>query len=367
MEPPIRVLVVDDSAFFRRLIGEVLTKDPSLRVAGVARDGHDAVEKVKILRPDVVTLDVNMPELNGLEALRQIMRETPTPVVMLSSLTVEGAEETIQALQDGAVDFLCKPALTQVDGAWQQEVIAKVKVAARANLGRPGAARVHGAGAAASGRRRAGGARIVAIGTSTGGPRALQEVIPRLPRDLPVGVLVVQHMPPGFTRTLAQRLDACSSLRVKEAEHGEPIRPGTVYLAPGAYHLRVGLRGEIALGQDPPIASLRPSVDALFESVAEVYGAGTVAAVLTGMGNDGTRGAGLIKRAGGWVVAEDQSTCVVYGMPRSVIEEGYADRVVPLGEVADELVRAVTPERFTGGSSFPDLSSQGGQGRPEGR
>ncbi|HHW13652.1 MAG TPA: chemotaxis response regulator protein-glutamate methylesterase [Firmicutes bacterium] len=345
MEVPLRVLVVDDSAFFRRLIGEVLSRDPGLRVAGVARDGLDAVEKTKSLRPDVVTLDVNMPELNGLEALRRIMREAPTPVVMLSSLTTEGAEETIQALQEGAVDFLCKPALAQAGGAWQEELVAKVKVAARANLGRPETpgrpARL--AKQAPAGGRRATGGRIVAIGTSTGGPKALQEVIPRLPAGLPVGVLVVQHMPAGFTRTLAQRLDAASPLRVKEAEQGEAVQPGTVYIAPGDYHLRVNPRGELQLGQDPPIASLRPSVDALFESVAEVYGAGTVAAVLTGMGSDGTRGAGLIKRAGGWVVAEDQSTCVVYGMPRSVIEEGYADRVVPLPEIAGELVKAVRP------------------------
>lgn len=344
MEAPLRVLVVDDSAFFRRLIGEVLARDPGLRVAGVARTGADAVEKVKALRPDVVTMDVNMPEMNGLEALRHIMQEAPTPVVMLSSLTTEGAEETLQALQEGAVDFLCKPALHQTGGTWQDDLILKVKVAARANLKRsgiPGRAR-RVAPPAQGARRLSGMARAVVIGTSTGGPKALQEVIPRLPADLPVGVLVVQHMPAGFTRTLAQRLDAASPLRVKEAEHGEPVRPGTVYIAPGDHHLRVNARGEVQLGQDPPIASLRPSVDALFESAAEVYGSGTVAAVLTGMGSDGTRGAGLIKRAGGWVLAEDQTTCVVYGMPRSVIEEGYADRVVPLGEVADELARAVS-------------------------
>jgi two-component system chemotaxis response regulator CheB len=353
VESPLRVLVVDDSAFFRRIVGEALSKDPALRVAGVARDGRDAVEKTKALRPDLITLDVNMPELDGLGALRQIMREVPTPVVMLSSVTREGAEETLQALQEGAVDFLCKPALTQAQagGSWQEELIAKVKVAARANLGRAGtASRSRQATATGSGRSRTVGARIVAIGTSTGGPKALQEVISHLPANLPVGVLVVQHMPPGFTRTLAQRLDATSPLRVKEAEDGEPVRPGTAYVAPGAYHLRVTPRGEVALGQDAPIASLRPSVDALFESVAEVYGAGTVAAVLTGMGSDGTRGARLIKRAGGWVVAEDQSTCVVYGMPRSVIEEGYADRVVPLGEVAEELARAVRPDRNGGRS-----------------
>lgn len=346
MESPLRVLVVDDSAFFRRLIGEVIAKDPGLRVAGVARDGRDAVEKTKSLRPDIVTLDVNMPELNGLEALRQIMKEVPTPVVMLSSLTSEGAEETLQALSEGAVDFLCKPALSQIDGRWQEEVVAKVKVAAKANLGRHGRQVFTGGAAPVSAvvrRNRLTGARILAIGTSTGGPKALQEVIPKLPADLPVAVLVVQHMPAGFTRTLAQRLNSASPLNVKEGEHGEPIRPGNVYVAPGDYHMRVGARGEIELGQDPPIASLRPSVDAMFESVAQVYGSGVVAAVLTGMGNDGTRGAGLIKRAGGFVVAEDQSTCVVYGMPRAVVEEGYADRVVPLQYVAEELTRSVQP------------------------
>ncbi|MGE5509198.1 MAG: protein-glutamate methylesterase/protein-glutamine glutaminase [Chitinophagales bacterium] len=344
MELPLRVLVVDDSAFFRQVIAESLSKHPGLKVAGFARDGRDAIEKVRQLRPDVVTLDVNMPELNGLEALRAIMQENPTPVVMLSSVTTEGAEETIQALQEGAVDFLCKPSLKEAgSGAWQEEIVAKVTVAARANLGRLcGIHRVAlrtPAAAGAAGRHQR--ARILAIGTSTGGPRALQEVVPRLPGNLAVPVLIVQHMPAGFTRSLAQRLDLSSQLRVKEAEHGEVAKPGFAYLAPGDYHLRINARGELQLGQDPPIASLRPSVDAMFESVAEHYGGTTVAAVLTGMGSDGTRGAALIKRAGGWILAEDQSTCVVYGMPRSVVEEGLADRVVPLPEVADELAKAV--------------------------
>lgn len=344
MEVPLRVLVVDDSAFFRQVIAEALSKDAGLKVAGVARDGRDAVEKVRQLRPDVVTLDVNMPELNGLEALRAIMRECPTPVVMLSSVTTEGAEETIQALQEGAVDFLCKPSLREAgSGAWQDEILSKVKVAARANLGRLGgvrrvALRTPVAQSAAGKPQRV---KIVAIGTSTGGPRALQEVIPRLPGNLAVPVLIVQHMPAGFTKSLAQRLDLASQLRVKEAEHGEVAKPGYAYLAPGDHHLRINARGELQLGQDPPIASLRPSVDAMFESVAGYCGGATVAAILTGMGSDGTRGAGQIKRAGGWILAEDQSTCVVYGMPRSVVEEGLADRVVPLPEVAEELVKAV--------------------------
>jgi two-component system chemotaxis response regulator CheB len=340
---PINVLVVDDSAFFRKIISEAVNADPDLTVVAIAHDGLDAVEKVRRYRPDVVTMDVNMPQLDGLSALREIMKEVPTPVVMLSSLTREGAEETIQSLQEGAVDFLCKPSMRDTGGGWQEELTTKVKIASRANLGRRSDPPVRERLTvirpqfSVPARRLVG--KVLVIGTSTGGPRALQEVLPKFPKDLPVGVLVVQHMPAGFTRTLAERLNSQSQIAVKEAANGDKIEPGVAYVAPGDFHLRVTARGEVALGQDPPIASLRPSVDAMFESVAEVFGEGTIAAVLTGMGSDGTRGARRIKAAGGRLVAEDQSTCVVYGMPRSVIEEGLADKVVPLPHVAEEMVK----------------------------
>ncbi|MCL4514598.1 MAG: chemotaxis response regulator protein-glutamate methylesterase [Firmicutes bacterium] len=360
MPVPIKVLVVDDSAFMRRVIADILSQDPELSVIGVAHNGQEAVKRVEQLRPDVVTMDVEMPVLDGLAAVEQIMAKAPTPVVMLSNLTAEGAMTTIKALELGAVDFICKPAPHDNLDSVRKELITKIKVASQVNmaLGRRERNRVsHGpsggeqrAETPAADRRteapapvggRVAGQQVVAIGTSTGGPRALHEVVSQLPADLPAGVLIVQHMPPGFTHSLAERLNAISALEVREAGSGDRIRPGKVFLAPGDFHMMVNGRGEIVLNQNPPVASLRPSVDVMFKSVAEVYGAGTLAVVLTGMGSDGAKGVADIKAAGGRVIAEHQSTCVVYGMPRAVVDGGYADMVVPLPRVAEAIARAL--------------------------
>lgn len=348
----IRVLVVDDSAFMRRVISDIINAQPDMESCGIARNGEEALTKISELKPDVVTLDVEMPVVDGLQALEQIMRRDPLPVIMLSSLTQEGAEATMRALQLGAIDFIPKPSGTislDIDKV-ADEIVRKIRVAAaaRTKLTRLKPATFIEPGPVPVKKKVLEGRldKLVVIGTSTGGPKALYEVIPKLPPTLPAGVLVVQHMPPGFTRSLAERLDTMSGLRVKEAEQGDEILPGCVYIAPGDYHLKVyqfsgsGKLG-VNLTKDPPVAGHRPSVDAMFESVAKEFNSKIVAVVMTGMGSDGTEGCKKIKNRGGVVIAEDKSTCIVYGMPKSVIEARCADKVVPLPNIANEIVRSL--------------------------
>ncbi len=354
-----RVLVVDDSAFMRHCISRALSAQPDLEVVGTATDGIEALELVRRLRPDVVTLDVEMPRLDGLRTLEILMRDMPLPVVMLSSLTEAGAPATIRALELGAVDFVTKPAPPAV-GVRQVEprLVAAVRAAAQARVpGRslpaltPIPAPARGGGVAdpdpqgragrgegrwadqRSARTRAD--RVVAIGCSTGGPRALLEVIPRLPADLPAAVLVVQHMPAGFTRSLAERLDHVSTLPVKEAQHGDLATPGLVLLAPGGRHMELDPAGRVHLTDEPPVHGVRPSVDVLLRSLPPVFSERCVAVILTGMGCDGADGAAGVRAAGGQVLVEDASTATVYGMPRAVAERGLAHRLVPLPTMAE--------------------------------
>jgi two-component system chemotaxis response regulator CheB len=344
MNQPVRVLVVDDSAFMRLTIAKHLEADPGITVVGSARDGLDALAKIPALKPDVITLDVEMPNLDGLATLQRIMEECPRPVIMLSSLTQRGARTTIQALMRGAVDFVPKPMANSDLGTVMEELIAKVKAAAGV---RPAPPRGVTVPLSTSAPVRLGpqplrnGDPLIVIGASTGGPRALQQVLHDLPSDLPAAVTIVQHMPPGFTRSLAQRLHETSSLTVQEAMDGDHLARGLVLLAPGDFHLRFRDRKQIALDQGERRCHVRPSVDVTMESAAEQHGAAVIGVVLTGMGADGTDGAACIKAAGGRVIAEHESTCVVYGMPRSVVEAGLADRVVPLPEVAATLVELV--------------------------
>jgi len=345
MRQKIQVLVVDDSAFARFSVSRHLQDDPDIEVIGFGRDGIDGVEKVRSLRPDVVTLDVEMPRMNGLLALEQIMSTCPTPVIMLSSLTGEGTEATIKALELGAIDFFLKH--SQVSPAGNDGMVndlrAKIKVAATAKVRRsereacrqpaffdtktPCVRKAYPAN------------KVVVIGSSTGGPRALYELIPGLPADIPAGVLLIQHMPPGFTKSLAERLNQISVVEVKEAEPGDVVGRGQVIVAPGGYHMTITKGAAIGLNQDKPVCGVRPSVDVTMESVAQSFGTSSLGVVLTGMGTDGTRGTSLIKAVGGRVVAEHESTCTIYGMPRSVIEAGNADRVVPLPQVASQVVK----------------------------
>ncbi len=348
----VRVLVVDDSAFMRYLISKQLSADSAIEVAGTASDGVDALRKITTLRPDVVTLDLEMPRMDGLTALGRIMAEQPLPVILLSTLTHEGAAVTIRGLEMGAVDFVTKPAavnVTAADSTWQQ-LASKVRAAADLKMRRVGLTiqargplvSVGGRVAAHAVSRPRRSPRIVVIGTSTGGPRALFEVVQHLPADLRAAVLIVQHMPAGFTKSLAGRLNDVSPLDVREAAEGDSVETGTVLLAPGDFHMVVRAGGRITLEKTPPIHGVRPAVDITMQSVAAVYGASTVGVVLTGMGTDGTQGAIAIRRAGGLVLSEDEATCVVYGMPRSVREAGASDRAVRLEAVAEAIVEAVS-------------------------
>lgn len=351
----VRVLVVDDSAFMRKVLTELLQSDPQITVVGTARDGQDGVEKTLQLQPDVVTLDIEMPRLDGYGALREIMSQRPTPVVMVSSHTSAGAEATIRALALGAVDFLAKPsgAISLNMHVTRDELVAKVKAAAGATPRyrhttaelRPIRREVKAVAAAMQPTLPSEGGplprQLVLIGCSTGGPGALHHIIPKLPADLPAAVLVVQHMPPGFTRSLAQRLDELSAINVKEAAEGDRVRNGRVLLAPGGYHMMVDAEGRIRLNQDPPMHGVRPAVDKTFEAATPIWKDRMVGVILTGMGYDGGKGMVGLKKAGGRTIAEDASTCVVYGMPKVAVELGAVDQVLPVHEIADAITRMV--------------------------
>ncbi len=346
-ETPIRVLIVDDSAFMRFTISKRLNETPGILVVGTAHDGEEALALIPKLHPDVVTLDVEMPRLNGLATLREIMARFPRPVIMLSSLTVEGASETIQGLTYGAVDFIAKPTAKANIEAIMDEVIAKIRRAAKARVyAMPPPRKIGPTEAAADHVNKVTKPlrqqdKVVIIGSSTGGPRALNTVVPQLPQNLPAAVLIVQHMPVGFTRSLAERLDSVSQLSIKEAAPGDRLEAGRGLLAPGGFHMTVDANGQIALNQNPTVHGVRPAIDVTMVSIAQKYGASVVGVVLTGMGSDGTNGSALIHSQGGYIIAEDESSCVVWGMPRSVVEAGAANEVVPLPDVAKAIIRAV--------------------------
>ncbi len=342
---PIRVLVVDDSPLVRRTLEGVIGEGPDTSVIGTATDGIDALAKIRSLRPDVVTLDVMMPRLDGLKVLACAMRDNPVRVLMLSSLTQEGADVTLQALDLGAVDFIDKTALLSAPDPAQigQELLAKIRTAAAVDPARLGRRRE--VAAAVTPRPAAkpspAAAALVVIGASTGGPQALQALIPALPADLGAGVVVVQHIPAGFTRPLAARLDAAGALSVREAESGDRIRPGEVLFAPGGQHLSFVTRGGepmVTLAQEPAQTLHRPSVDVAMQSAAEQCGARAAGVLLTGMGSDGAWGMWAIRARGGHTIAESEESCVVYGMPRAAVEMGAAVEVAPLGEMAARIV-----------------------------
>jgi two-component system chemotaxis response regulator CheB len=347
----IRVLIVDDSAFMRNALTKMLSSDPGIAVVGTAWNGLDAIEKVAELKPDLVTMDVEMPRMDGIEALRRIMATNPLPVIMVSSLTTEGARSTLDALDIGAVDFVPKNLSDlSVNIVKVREILVdKIKQIGGKGLRRAGSFRPAPAPPASAPEgpsyRTERRIAIIAVATSTGGPKALQEVIPKIPKDFSVPVVVVQHMPPAFTGPFAERLNELSGLTVKEAEEGEPLRPGVVLVAPGRGHLSVRRTrtGQciVTVSENRPDLIYRPSADVMMASVAEAYPGRAFGVILTGMGNDGEKGMQAIKSSGGRTLAQDESTCVVYGMSRAVVEAGLADKVVPIGEVAGEIVNAV--------------------------
>lgn len=342
----IRIVIADDSAFMRKLLSDLFTQEPDFIVLDTARNGKEAVEKIKRLKPDLVTLDVNMPVMDGLSALEILMRECRVPVVMISSMTKTGADATVKALSLGAVDFIEKVSgpISSISTI-QHQILDKCRAAVRANIKHVGGVKSTYKSMPVKplykGCHSDGNEKIIAIGTSTGGPRALQQVITNLPRDLPCGVVIVQHMPAGFTKSLAERLNSLSQVTVKEAENNDIISAGKVFIAPGNYHMTVENQGclrVVRLNQDPPLASHRPAVDILFDSVAK-YGNKVIAVVLTGMGSDGAKGLTRVKASGGYAIAEDKSTAVVYGMPKAVADLGLPDKVLPLEGIANELVQ----------------------------
>lgn len=343
----IRVLIVDDSAFMRKMLSDLFAGENDFTVVDTARNGKDAVDKVKRLKPDLVTMDVEMPVMDGIQALETIMRETPTPVVMVSSLTQAGAEATIRALALGAVDFVAKVSgpISNISGI-SAELLTKCRSAVRVNVARLAVPVLKNpAPGTLASFKQLPNDKLIAIGTSTGGPRALQEIITKLPANLPCGVVIVQHMPAGFTKSLAERLNSISSLTVKEAEQNDHIQAGMVYIAPGDYHVTIensGGKRWLKLNQSPPVGGHRPAVDPMFDSAARVYGDKVVGVILTGMGHDGAKGMQAIKNQRGYTIAEDQSTAVVFGMPKSAIELGVIDKVAPIHTIAAEIIKAVT-------------------------
>ena len=345
MSEPIRVLVVDDSALMRKLIPAILARDPSIEVVGTAMDGAFALKKIEELRPDVVTLDLEMPRMDGLETLRLIMRRTPMPVILFSTHSKEGAYSTLKALALGAVDFIAKPTDAAAGHleAIADQLIEKIKVAKRA-VGRklpPAVVAVDPPELKKGSRSSLPPNRIIAIGISTGGPNALQFVLSQIPADFPASILVVQHIPEGFTEMFSRRLYECCAVDVQEAKSGDLLLAGRVLICPGNRHMMVRRmpRGDMAVLSDgPPVNGHRPSVDVMFHSVAQEFGLTAVGILMTGMGEDGAEGLGAIKAAGGMTVAQSEDTCVVSGMPRAAILKGHANKIVPLDTMGAFLV-----------------------------
>ena len=337
MSERIRVLVVDDSALMRKLIPNILSRDPDIEVVGTAMDGAFALKKIEELHPDVVTLDLEMPRVDGMETLRLIMRRGPMPVILFSTHSKEGAHVTFKALALGAIDFVAKPkeaAGGNLDSI-AHVLIEKIKVAKRASgrrllsppVDETPAVRTKGSRPAVAPNR------IIAVGVSTGGPNALQYMFSQIPGDFPASILVVQHMPEGFTEMFAKRLDECCALDVQEARSGDLLIAGRVLICPGNRHMMVRRmpRGDVAvLNDSPAVNGHRPSVDVLFHSVAQDFGPMAVGVLMTGMGEDGAEGLGAMRSAGGMTIAQSEDTCVVSGMPRAAILKGYASKILPL-------------------------------------
>jgi len=347
------VLVVDDSAFMRRLIGEIIDGSGEFRVVGTARNGHDALRQIHSLEPDIVTLDVEMPELDGVQTLGYIMSEMRRPVVMLSAAASQGGVDlTLRCLELGAVDFVRKPSgpISPDLSSVSETLLVALRAANEVNLGGVQLlARPRFVTEPRAVRSRTSATTAIAIASSTGGPRALAEVIPSLPGDLDAAVLVVQHMPPGFTRGLANRLDGMSELRVTEAEHGDSVVVNRVYLAPGGLHMRVVADGpgawRIALDDSTALHGVRPSADRLFNSVAEQFGRSSIGVVLTGMGKDGAEGLKAMRAAGGLGIVQDRATSTIYGMPQAALQRAGAEHVVGLGQVAGTIVSSLAQQR----------------------
>ncbi|MGM0643602.1 MAG: protein-glutamate methylesterase/protein-glutamine glutaminase [Thermodesulfobacteriota bacterium] len=361
----LKAVVVDDTIVYRKIVGDILKEIPEIEVAGVANNGKIALSKINSLKPDFITLDIEMPEMSGIEVLEKL-RDNPDPpaVIMVSTLTQDSSEMTIKALELGAFDFISKPgegtmaenlakvkqSLTPIVETLKRQKRTRARI--KAPLGKKTSPPVKQPAARTAAprvvhkRARTRNSEIVGIGISTGGPNALTEMVPMLDAGLKAPVLIVQHMPPLFTRSLANSLNQKSALEVKEAENGEVIRPGTVYIAPGGKQMKIvagadGMTRKIKVTDDPPENSCKPSVDYLFRSIAEHYVGRATGVIMTGMGSDGSKGLIQMKKNGSYIIAQDESTCTVYGMPKEPIETGIADVVAPLGKIAEEITKTV--------------------------
>lgn len=368
----LRILVVDDTIVYRKAISDIIEEIPGVELAGVAHNGKIALSKISILKPDILTLDIEMPQMNGIEVLEEIQRQRlPIGAIMVSTLTAEGSDMTMRALELGAFDFILKPqsksqaeskreiraALEPILRAYSRSRFSSALLNRTSRIVPPGATpprrtvpgkaettTIRTTPAKASVRR--GKSEIIVIGISTGGPNALNQMLPRLPGDLGVPVLIVQHMPPVFTKSLAASLDKKCALTVKEAENGENILPNVAYIAPGGKQMKLvagtdGQHRRIKITDDPPENSCRPSVDYLFRSVGDYYVGRTTAVIMTGMGSDGTKGLEILKDKSAFIIGQDEASCVVYGMPKAPAELGYLDVIAPLGKIADEIVKSV--------------------------
>jgi len=362
----ITVVVVDDSAFMRKALSSMLEKDPGISVVATARNGEEGLEMIRKHNPNVVTLDIEMPKMDGLTALRHIMMEMPRPVLMVSSLTVEGAEATLKALELGAVDFIPKQ-LSKVSldiVKIEEDLQEKVKQIARRRFvpprpGRPAPSRLGTAVAAATASATNGAAAaprpvssrtgrpnrdIVAIGVSTGGPPAVQKVLSQLPADFPATILIAQHMPAAFTGPFAKRLDGVCKITVKEAQTGDRIAPGIAYVAPGGKHIRLDVRGgrmELVVATEPADALYKPSANVLMESVGSSIGKKALGVILTGMGSDGAEGMKVLKQKGGRSIAQSDASCVVYGMPKAIVDAGLADEIHDIDDMAEAIMAGI--------------------------
>ena len=353
----ISVLVVDDSAFMRKLLTTALAKDPDIRVLDAAKDGDDALEKIASLNPDVVTLDVEMPHRDGLSTLEEIMKISPRPVIMISSLTREGAEITLKCLDVGALDFIPKNSaqpeavitdlLPRIKAVARKRALLSLRRTLHSAETRPARSPAHSSPPASQPKPSsppAGPRDIVAIGVSTGGPPAVQKVLTALPKDFPASILIAQHMPAAFTGPFAKRLDTQCAISVKEAEQGDKIQPGYAYIAPGGRHMlleRHGATPELTISAEPANELYKPSASILMNSVAQINPRRTVGVILTGMGSDGCAGIKTLKESGGYILAQSEASCVVYGMPKAVVDAGLADQIIDIGDMATAIVAAV--------------------------
>lgn len=352
----IKVLVVDDSAFMRKLISEILNEQPDIEVVGTARNGLDALNKLDRWEVDVLTLDLEMPVLDGLSTIKRIMASKPMPILVLASTTERSSESTIKALSYGAIDFIAKPSgnisldLRKVE----EELVSKVRSLAGVVVHKPPARDIRieptpkPPAKPVVGVKTGAAENIVVIGSSTGGPKALEELFLQLPADLDAGVLVVQHMPKNFTKSLAARLDNLSQLEVREAQEGDTIKNGLALVAPGDFHLEIDQDKKVRLNQDPPVKYLRPAIDVTMLSLVNVFYDRIVGVVLTGMGNDGAEGMAAIKERGGFTIVQDKDTSTIFSMPKAVYEMGNADYVLPIEQIADSITKLVN--RISGGS-----------------